>query len=217
MPEQKNTYAIVLIGAMNPRIHHPAWYQTVGLLDKDEAEAAMKLPLTLTTPMLAQLQTPKLLINCQDNRWEIRTVELDQVQRIQDITCKVFDELLVHTPIAAAGFNFTTYNETACKDVGMYLSAAAVKSGIGLKGDNAVAAELTLRRRFDDHTSLVIVQPVADNPRAVLITQNFEYPIQGEGFFKLADVFTRRYADDRSQADDQTALIVAAINQVSKD
>jgi hypothetical protein len=130
MTEQKNTYAIVLIGAMNPRIHHPAWYQAVGLFDKEEAEAATKLPLTLATPVLAQVQTPKLLINCQDNRWEIRTVEPDQVQRIQDIACKVFDELLVHTPIAAAGFNFTFYKETTCKDVGICLSAAMVDSGI---------------------------------------------------------------------------------------
>jgi hypothetical protein len=76
---------------------------------------------------------------------------------------------------------------------------------------------VTLRRRFDDHTSLVNVQSVADNPRAVQIAYNFEYQIQGEGFFKLADVFKRRYGDDRSQAEEQNALIVEAINRLSKD
>src|SRR5208282_3573092 len=162
MLEQMDTYAIVLIGGMNPRIHHPSWYRLVGLFDEEEAEAALKTAHTLITPPLSQIQTPKLTIVCQDDRWEIRTSDPDQVERIQEITYRLFDDILPHTPVQAAGLNFNFVKDTNSSDVAGYLASVLVNAPLGLTTANAVAAEFVLRRSFDDHTVLTAVRPIAE-------------------------------------------------------
>ncbi len=216
MAEEKDTYAIVVLGGMNPRIHHPSWYRFVGLFDKEEADLATTSPLTLIISPLAQIKTPTLTIRCQDMRWEISTSEQDQVQRIQGITSRLFDDILPHTPVSAAGFNFNYRRATKAPDVAGYLASVLINAPLGLRVDNAVSGELILRRSFDDHTSLVSVQPASDDRRTVLSSYNFEYQFKHEGSFKLGDVIAQRYGIDRRESEEQTDLIVEAINCSSR-
>jgi hypothetical protein len=187
------------------------------LFDEEEAEQCIKTPLTFITPPVSQIQTPKLTIVCQDTRWEIRTSDPDQVQRIQDITSKLFDEILPHTPVMAAGFNFTYRKATTAPDVGIYLASVLSKAPLGLKADHTMSGEIILRRSFDEHTALVSVQPIVDDKHAVLISHNFEYQFKTEGLFKLGDTITRRYGLDKSESEEQTALIVDAIDRWTRE
>jgi|SRR5208282_2476880 len=216
MSDQTDTYAIVVVGGMNPLIHHPSWYRAVELLNDEEVEQATRTPFLIVTRPLSQFQTPKLTIACQDNRWEIRTSDPDQVQRIQDITSRVFDEILPHTPVMAAGFNFNYRRATTAKDVAGYLASVLINAYLGLKGDHATSGEVTLRRSFDEHTALANVQPAPDDKGAVLIAHNFEYQFKHEGSFNLGDVIRQRYGLDRSESEEQTAVIVEAINRSTK-
>lgn len=217
MTEQKDTYAIVLLGGMNPRIHHPSWYRFVNLFDEEEADLAIKTPSTFITPILSQIETPKVTIICQDNRWEIRTFDPNQVQRIQDITSKLFDEILPHTPIMAGGFNFTYRKATKATDVAGYLASVIVNAPLGLKADHAMSGELTLRRSFDEYTVVVNVRPAPDDKQAVLCFHNFEYQFQHEGPFKLGAVIAQRYGLDKSESEEQATLIVEAIDRWSRE
>lgn len=217
MTEQKDTYTLVILGGMNPRIHHPSWYRSVGLFDGEEAEEAIRTPNTLITPPLAQIQTPKLTIVCQDDRWEIRTSDPNQVQRIQDITSKLFDDLLPHTPVAAAGFNFTYGRQTESHDVGKHLADVLVKSPLGLKPDSLVAGEVILRQACDGHTSMVNIRPALGCKHTVVISYNYEYRFETEGSFKLGDVITKRYKLDRNETEEQTTFIVEAFNRSAED
>jgi hypothetical protein len=217
MAEQNDIYAIVLIGGMNPRIHHPSWYRLVNLFGDEEAEQGIRTPSTFITPLMSQIQTPKLTIACQDNRWEIRTSDPGQVQRIQDITSMLFDEILPHTPLMAAGFNFTYRKATAASDVGLYVATVLSRAPLGLKADHAMSGEVILRRSFNEHTALVNVQPVADEKQAALISHNFEYQFKDEGFFKLGEIIARRYGADKSESEEQTALIVDAIDRWARE
>ena len=70
MAEPAELYSIVIVGSMNPRIHHPAWYEAVKILSAEEASAAS---LVACTPMASQFQLPGLNIICLQDRWEIQT------------------------------------------------------------------------------------------------------------------------------------------------
>lgn len=216
MSEQNDTYAIVILGGMNPRIHHPAWYQLVGLIDNDEAEQATKLPSIVLTQFMAQFDTPELVIVCQDNRWEIRTSNAAKIERIKFIASKLFDEVLPHTPISAAGFNFTYKRQARKQDVGKVLADVVIGSPLGLKPDHQVAAELILRRAFDDHTAMVSIQPIAGEADSVVLFFNFEYTFKAEGAFKsfkLADTITGRHEIDKLESEEQAAQVLEAINR----
>lgn len=216
MPEQKDTYNIVLLGGMNPRIHHPSWYRFVGLFDDEEVDQAVKAPNTFVVLPMAQIETPKFTIVCQDDKWEIKTLVPDQVQRLQDITSRLFDDILPHTPLMAAGFNFFLFRVTA-REVGSYLASSLANTPLGLKRDNLSSGEVTLRRVFDDHTSQVSIKPAPEDAKTVLVHHNFEYKFMKEGPFKLGDVIARRYGVDRSEAEEQTELIVSSINRSTQD
>ncbi len=217
MSGEKDLYFIVILGGMNPRIHHPYWYRSVGLLDTEETEQALKTPNTLITPPLAQIHTPNLTIVCQEDRWEIRTTELGQIQKLQEITSKLFDEILPHTPVLAAGFNFHLRRATESQDVGRILAATLYKAPLDLKPDHATGGEAVLRRTHDDHTASVNVQMAPNDKRYVYCLYNFEYRFEGtSGHFSLGDVVTRRFAVDRGEAEEQTNLIVAAINRLER-
>lgn len=216
MADQKDTYAIVVLGGMNPRIHHPAWYHLVGLFDEEEADQATRTPNTFINPLSAQVQTPKLTIVCLDDRWEIRATDPGQLDRIQDITAKLFDELLKHTPIVAVGFNFTYWKTTEAPDVGKLLASTLIKTPLGLKPDDAVSGEIVLRRRYDDHTATMHIRPVTEEKPILNLHFNFEYRFQANGFFNLGDLIARRYPVDRGEAESQAALILESINRSAR-
>lgn len=216
MPEDKDTYAIVVLGGMNPRIHHPSWYRLVGIFDETEAELATQSPLMVITPPMSLIKTPTLTISCQDQRWEITTSEALEVPRIQEITSKLFDHILMHTPVSAMGFNFNYRRATIASDVAAYLASVLSSTPLGLKAANATSGELVLRRSFDDHTALVNIQPASDDKKTVLTLYNFEYQFKHEGFFKLGDVIAKRYGIDKGDSEEQTNLIVEAINHSSR-
>jgi hypothetical protein len=214
--EQKNTYNVVVLGGMNPRIHHPAWYRTVGLLSEAETEAALKAPQTFAALPVAQVQTPEMVIFCQEERWEIRTSNENMCDRIINITIKLFDDILPHTPVSAAGYNFFLWKETT-RDANAYLATALTNAHLGLKGDDAISGEATVRRSTADHSSQVTIKPSPENRSRVLVHHNFEYRFLKEGPFKLAETFERRYGVDKKEAEEQTAMIIEAINRSTQD
>ncbi len=219
MPGQ-DIYNIVVLGAMNPRIHHPSWYQLVNLITKEEAEAALSSPLTFGIPGLAQIQIPSLplTISCQEQRWEIYTDKKVNLERMQNITWKVFDDLLSHTPVNVLGLNFNHSRSTLCPDVPKLLAHQTVTMGIGLSSDSASEAAITLRRTFGDHRSVVVVQPSLAGRESVSVSCNYEYPVgaAGGGFFSLKDKMTERIGQSLKGAEEQTDLIVRAINEKGK-
>jgi hypothetical protein len=217
MAVENNTYAVVVLGGMNPRIHHPSWYRLVGLFDEKEAELATQSPMMVITPPMSVIKTPMLTISCQEMRWEITTSEPSEVERIQEITTRLFDEILVHTPVSTIGFNFNYRRATIAPDVAACLASVLARVPLGLKAEHATSGELTLRQTFDDHTALVNVQPASDDKQVILSFYNFEYYFKHEGFFKMGDIIAKRYGIDKAEAEEQTKLIVAAINHLSRD
>src|SRR4051794_7203893 len=77
-PEPKTElYAIVVLGQMNPAIHHPAWYHRVNLIDDSEFKEATfdgkaeGQPQTLIS--VPTVKVGAFAVTCYNNRWDIRT------------------------------------------------------------------------------------------------------------------------------------------------
>src|SRR5205814_909544 len=119
-----DVYNIVVVGAMNPRIHHPSWYELVGLLTPEQAKEALASSATFGLPGFAQLAAPSLglTISCNEKQWTVQTENREKISLLQSITFRVFDELLKHTPVSAYGFNIIYSRETRCPSVGKYLA-----------------------------------------------------------------------------------------------
>ncbi len=214
MTTDSEVYNIVVLGAMNPRLHHPSWYRLVGLLNEGEEKEATSSQPSVCTPFLAQFQAADLKITCQMDRWEVQTGKKENLDRLKEISIKVFDDLLTHTPISRLGFNFVFQIKTRAENAALVLAAAIAKSSLDFRGDGAETADLFLRRNCGDHTVLVAVRPGSDQA-SVSVASNYEYTFNIEGFFKIGDLLLRRFDVDRTDAEEQTQLIVEAINRLA--
>lgn len=60
MPDQvlppRESYMVVVAGAMKPAIHHLQWYRKINAIDDNELAAALINPTGITTPIVSQLQ-----------------------------------------------------------------------------------------------------------------------------------------------------------------
>ncbi|MCO6458298.1 MAG: hypothetical protein J5I93_23575 [Pirellulaceae bacterium] len=100
-------FSIVVIGGMNPTIHHPSWYRLVELLSDDEVEAITTgAEPVVVTPQFSRFAGPDFELICRQDRWEIQTKNELWQQRSCAIAGQVFDHLLKHTMVSALGLNF---------------------------------------------------------------------------------------------------------------
>lgn len=216
MAEDQVFFSVVVIGHMNPMIHHPFWYRHFDLLTEEEADEAVQSPNTYAVPPVSQIQIEALQIVCQQDRWEVRTSVATNLDRIRWITERVFDHLLPHTPVSRYGFNFNHVRGTNSRDVGRFLASHLTGSSLGLGPADATSAEITLRRSFEDRVAMIVVKPSTGD--RVAVANNFDYSLEGLATtdfapFHLADRFQASFGRDRMEAEQQVEAIVQAINE----
>jgi hypothetical protein len=117
---------VVVLGQMNPAIHHPAWYKFVKVLSDEEEKEALKKQFVFV-PQMAQFKTGSLQFYCDLQRWQVSTTDPAQFERILKIAGLVFDEHLPHTPVNAMGLNFLFHRLTLLSKVGQYLGSQLAK------------------------------------------------------------------------------------------
>ncbi len=208
-----DVYNIVVVGAMNPRIHHPSWYELVGLLTPKEAKEALTSSATFGLPGFTQLSATSLglTISCYEQRWIVQTEDREKIGLLQDFTFKVFDELLKHTPVSAYGFNFIYQRETRCATVGRFLANLISKTNLTLPADEA---DFTLRYSFSDHKGQLTIQKSPIGNASVSLSFNHEYFMNESKntFFLMRETVPNQFEAALKNADEQTARIVEEIN-----
>src|SRR5579864_7302597 len=123
-------YSIVVLGAMNPRLHYPLWYQVTGSMTKEEANAARESPGFFVAPEFAQFETPQFIVTCIADRWEIKARSVAAQPKVLEIACRVFEKL-GETPVTAYGFNSIRHLETKSPRVRDVLRQLAIGAGLG--------------------------------------------------------------------------------------
>ncbi len=128
---------------MNPAIHHPAWYHSVGALTDDELAHTGAVPakdrqprpavqgtpgiavagpnMPICTPAFAQFTAGHIRVVCINQSWTISTPDKTSFLRIRDIATRVF-MALGHTPVSAYGLNFSYHRRTKLGNVAVRLA-----------------------------------------------------------------------------------------------
>ena len=207
---------VVVVGRMNPAIHHPAWYRTIDAITKDEEAAAFKRPVMLT-PLGASFQFGNYSIQCDQSRWQVSSSRIDAADRIIDLTCKVF-EALMHTPMDAFGFNFLAHMPTNKPQV-----IEALRTGLGLDRLSEpelkmVGQSLTMKVKVEQGTLATTIEPSLQSEGSVYISINREYVVgqilQSPNFklFDLTPLIRDNFPKAKELAFNQISKIVSAVD-----
>lgn len=126
-------WSVEIVGAMNPAIHHPAWYRLLNILTQDEADEALRAGGTdpHTSSTQSTLATSGFEISCDAEHWTISTTSPDGIGRIRDIAVATF-RALPHTPVSAYAFNATFHRNTGVPHVGRALVAMSGKMALAV-------------------------------------------------------------------------------------
>ncbi|MEE9391782.1 MAG: hypothetical protein V3W41_04670 [Planctomycetota bacterium] len=104
----KQQHTIVVKGHMNPRIHHPLWYQVTGILAEDQVQTSLVANAKLLMmPQLTQFATPGLHVQCMPDQWLATSSPNTGSESVLALACGTF-ERLADTPVTAFGLNVTT-------------------------------------------------------------------------------------------------------------
>lgn len=220
MADEATRCAIVLLGAMNPRIHHPSWYRTAELLDANAEKLALQNPDTVCSQHIAHFRTAELQVSCLPDRWHVATDQVDLLDRLTEILIHTFDGKLHETPITAFGFNFEFHRRTDISDVASYLADCFRKLPIGVCELPSVAATFSSFHELEDNKVKLDIQPSVRSVDMLYIALNFHYeitsvygPVQQYGHFPLEPLIQPRIRADYDKASVTVTSILKALNQ----
>lgn len=162
-------FSIVVVGVMNPAIHHPYWYESREILGEDDVKAALEKAV-VCTPDFSEFETDKMHITCRRDRWICLTTLNEHEEHVVAISQAVF-KVLFDTPIDAWGINTDQHTKTSSEAVGNELAALISKSARALTNlekanaqfeysyeDGAVVHNVKVRHslKSDQHVSVYL-------------------------------------------------------------
>jgi len=215
LPARASLYNIVAIGAMNPRLHHPAWYQLIGAISSGEADEAASSPVVCVQPF-ATFRFDDITIACQENRWEISTGKLSARPRLLSIAALVFAKLN-ETPIEIFGFNSNFDVETRVRNVRECLTRLLIGLDVGLpdQQDATHFCGINMRHAYDDHSIHIRVQPSQLSDDVLFIGYNTEYLTKsaGPGYFDFGKLIAPRFDEHLQMATENAQRILAQLGK----
>lgn len=201
MTETKGTFAVAVLGAMNPSIHVPDWYHYLNLISEDEVAQAKKDGPFFCTPVAAQFSLGTLSVNCTQSKWIARGADSES-DRVTEIACATF-ATLEHTPVSAYGVNFG-YHVNSGTDAGALLGTR-VGSTLGLEQSEIAAlaaGSLTYRQALDARTVNVTIEPASSGPDWLSVGFNYHYDVDSAEWqhFDLAGLLRSAVSKDSQDA-----------------
>lgn len=200
--EPEQSFSIVILGAMNPRIHHPLWYQQHNLIsDAETAEATSEKNELIVLPQLAQFTASGINIICQQARWDIRTNLMSLRARIMEMAARIFDELLPETPVNLYAFNNDFHLKTKVPQVKQAISGRLASAGFQLSLPRIEAASLILSHEGPDKGQVNIrIEGSNRSPSEVFVGTNANHPVTTAGKFNIRPMLDRDYDADFQSA-----------------
>lgn len=167
-------YSVVALGSMNPPIHHPQFYQRMGLVTDEQVQQSLESKALIFVPQLSQFLIGSTRITCEENRWQIRSKTADAMDQFKKIASEIFDIHLPHTPISAVGFNFAygqNCNMNVAEKIGQ-LATTALDVGI----EKPSSGEIKVTDTSSEFHVSVVVRSVS--PNDFVAATNIHIPVK---------------------------------------
>jgi hypothetical protein len=219
MPEAvappRDSYFIVVSGAMNPAIHSPQWYRVIGAIDETELQASLKIPSNSTTSFSSQLQfgSPPLSVTCQSEQWWIQSSDAGSWSRMLDVASLVFARLK-ETPLVSFGLVAHRHIESDGSDIKSVLAASLIELNLGLPTGKSTGSNITLSVVEQDYEATASIQPSYLSERSVFVLyqRQYEVPKAPSGYVDLGVLLKARFDQFQSGSGQVFTDIIAAVN-----
>jgi hypothetical protein len=223
MTESNDFFSIVVVGAMNPSIHHPAWYQLMHILSEDESKRTLESGTILAvTQQISQFSSDAFTVVCEPGRWQVQTRDEAQLHRLREIAEKTF-EILYHTQVSAFGFNFTYHRKTSLSEVNTTLAnlIEALPLGLTLNRAERRAAKINYQTTSNGRVLTIAIEPSSKGAELVYIAINAEHriipPPPGEyRQFDLTPLLRETFARDYEDAKQNLTGVLDAMNALKE-
>jgi hypothetical protein len=212
-------FSIVVLGSMNPAIHHPLWYRMLELLSADEEQLAMSGPDLQVGPAYSQFTAGKISVTCLQPRWAVQTTDEALFDRLVHIANKTMDTL-THTPVTHVGINFDFCRPSGVKDAAAIIGARAREARLGFAGSGEVFGTVTFNHRRTARMAVVttteIVAPDPTDPSRVLVKYNVELRLTAAQFemFEFAKLLAEHVGSAKAESSVFLERALAAIRSL---
>ncbi|MCA9646778.1 MAG: hypothetical protein H6718_18235 [Polyangiaceae bacterium] len=191
-------FSVVVVGNMNPAIHHPMWY--IGEVPEfaAEAEASLSGNSILTAPNFAKFATQNITVECQMNRWLIAASSSEKFELALHVAQETFRRLY-ETPVTAFGFNFDFRGPVGKASSALRELSSTLAFAEGFQVDTLSFRSPARAFEEPDGTSLMraVTARLADADRdEAVVRVNVHYTVAaGSGKFDLSALMGRASAD----------------------
>lgn len=192
--------SVVLVGSMNPSIHHPAWYVFGKSLSAEESNDISRRGGVVIVPQFTRFETERWRIECYPDRWQISTLSSTATAEVIEIACDTFERLR-ETPISAFGLNYD-HSGVLLAGTGPFerlmstlkLEPYAVRQlAFGRVMDPISISGTTLRRQLN-----VILEVKAGAPAVLHSNVHHDIELAQSGYFDLPPLLRTAYKDATS-------------------
>jgi hypothetical protein len=177
--KERGGFSVVVLGRMNPGIHHPYLYESENLLSEQERKAALEKDFVFL-PQLTQFRTGPFQLFCDPSSWQLTTSDVAQSRRVLEMSSLLFDKILSHTPVNAVGLNFHVHRLTGLSNVGEYLGDQLARLDLKLPQDQGCSGQFRYTCPIEGAQLRMDMQPSALGDQLVHLAFNAHIPFVRE-------------------------------------
>jgi hypothetical protein len=218
----RETYFVVVSGAMNPQIHHPHWYRMIGAIDEAELQASLSNSANSTGPAVSVVQfgAPALTVTCQPAAWWIHSNDANLWPRMIDVTALVFARLN-ETPVTAYGFTSQVHVDTIAPDTKLVLAGSILGMKLGFPEGSGKSTGSNIALTVTDEDAVVssYIQPSILSERAIFVYLSCQYSsptAAAPGYFDLGVLLKNRFDRYRTLERRVCTDMVAGVNALAE-
>jgi hypothetical protein len=167
--EMTNT-SIVLAGAFTPALHHPQWYQSLGVLSGAELEEALSQ--IALSPFSTTFSWGTFTISCTPQQWAIITSSPDENERVIQITKRFLETGALS--ILAVGYNYISHVKTGKENILSAMDAGLALNRFGPDDASLQRCSLTLGRKSGIGFMTIKLEPSVTASSRIFVSVNIE-------------------------------------------
>jgi hypothetical protein len=201
---------VVVLGAMNPAIHHPAWYHIMAIITEPEYKKSLSGQI-IANPTAAQFVSEGFSILCLPDRWQVLS-EATDATRIVEIA-KVTFKTLDHTPVSAYGINHHFHVETT-KQIPSTLMTIVRQTGLPFPPDEVGTAAITYIAESKGCTFTTVISASSKGPNFLHVQNNAHFSLPSEETIKkfdLGPLLEKAFEENEARAQLMLSNLVSVI------